>query len=266
MNIEQAKLLTNASLVDLLKQLAAGHSQVLRDYLVAMGKFHRYSVSNLLLIVRQRPDATRVASYHTWRKLHRQATRGAQGIIGFAPLVRRARDIDVCETKTSTETLVGFRPVAVFDVADTVGEPLPSLARFEGNPDGYLERLKLLVAESGYSLEYSRRILPAQGQCLSKGIILLPDMSLAEEFRVLTHEMAHALLHFSERRADTTKCIREIEAEAVAFVVAEAVGLNTHAASCDYVKLYGGDEQTLARSHDHIQRASTKILCRITPP
>jgi hypothetical protein len=239
---------------------------VLRNYLVAMGKFRRYSASNLLLIVSQRPDATRVAGYHTWHKLRRQVTGGAEGIIVLAPRVQRACDTNACGAKISTGIVVGFRAAAVFDVAGTVGEPLPSLSRFEGNPEGHLERLKSLVSESGYSLEYSRCIHPAQGQCSSERIILLPDMTPAEEFRVLTHETAHALLHFSGRRADTTKCIRETEAEAVAFVVAEAVGLNTHTASCDYVKLLGGDEQTLARSLEHIQRTSAKILCRITPP
>jgi hypothetical protein len=91
-------------------------------------------------------------------------------------------------------------------------------------------------------------------------------MTPAEEFHVLAHELAHARLHFSARRAQTRKCVRETEAEAVAFVVGEAIGLQTNSASEDYVKLYNGDKDTLAQSLHHIQRVSTEILSAITPP
>ena len=73
-------------------------------------------------------------------------------------------------------------------------------------------------------------------------------------------------LHFSSRRAETTKCVRETEAEAVAFVVSQSIGLDTNSASSDYVKLYNGDKDTLAQSLGHIQQVSTDILSGITPP
>jgi hypothetical protein len=95
---------------------------------------------------------------------------------------------------------------------------------------------------------------------------LLPDLAPAEEFHVLTHEVAHARLHFSARRAETTKCIRETEAEANAFVVGQAIGLETNSTSWDYVKLYDGDKDTLAQSLQYIQQGSTEILSGITPP
>jgi hypothetical protein len=91
-------------------------------------------------------------------------------------------------------------------------------------------------------------------------------MAPAEEFHVLTHEVAPSRLHFSARRAETTKCIRETKAEAFAFVVGHAIGLETNSASCDYVKLYNGDTDTLAQSLQHIQQVSTEILSGITPP
>lgn len=266
MNIEQAREVASKAVQHLSESLAQGESQVLRNYLVAMGKFHRYSASNILLIAAQRPQATHVAGYQTWRKLHRQVTRGAKGIVIFAPLVRRTVDSNECGMEIEREQLVGYRAAVVFDVADTAGEPLPSLTQFEGNPGQYLERLKALVVKWGCSLEYSTSIFPAQGQCSAGRIILLPDLAVAEEFHVLTHEVAHSRLHFSARRAETTKCIRETEAEAVAFVVGQAIGLETNSASWDYVKLYDGDKETLARSLQHIQQVSTEILSGITPP
>jgi hypothetical protein len=266
MKIEQAREITSKALENLAESLAQGQSEVLRSYLAAMGRFHRYSASNILLIVTQRPDVTRVAGYQTWRKLHRHVTKGAKGIMIFAPLVRKTVDANECGIETHRESLVGFRAAVVFDVADTAGNPLPEFAKFEGNPGEYLERVKSLVTQSGCSLEYSTSILPALGQCSPGKIVLLPDMSPAEEFHVLTHELAHLRLHFSPRPSDTTKCIRETEGEAVAFVASQSIGLDTNSASSDYVKLYNGDKDTLVQSLGRIQQVSTEILSGITPP
>jgi hypothetical protein len=65
-------------------------------------------------------------------------------------------------------------------------------------------------------------------------IAILPGQSKAEEFSTLVHETAHELLHKAERRMTTTKTVRELEAEAVAFVVGTAVGLKNENASADY--------------------------------
>lgn len=265
MQIDEAREVATKALENLATSLAGGESETLRNYLRAMGKFHRYSAANILLIMAQRPNASRVAGYHTWRKLQRQVLRGAHGIMIFAPLVKCAVERSECGVETEISKLVGFRAAVVFDVADTSGDPLPEFARFEGNPGEYLERLKSLVAGSGCSLEYSTDILPARGQCSGAKIVLLPDLSPAEEFHVLTHEFTHARLHFTARRAETTKVVRETEAEAVAFVVSHSIGLDTNSASSDYLKLYDGDTDTLAHSLSHIQQVSTDILARIAP-
>jgi hypothetical protein len=68
------------------------------------------------------------------------------------------------------------------------------------------------------------------------------------------------MLHRTERRKETTKTIRETEAEAVAFVVCQAIGLDTNGAAADYIKLYNGDKETLTESLDHIQKTSAAII------
>jgi len=266
MNIEQAREVTSKALQQLSESLAQGESEVLRKYLVAMGKCHRYSASNILLIMTQRADATHVAGYRARRKLHRQVTRGAKGIVIFAPLLRRTVDSNNCRIETERQRSVGYHAAVVFDVAGTEGDAFPSLSRFAGTPGEYLARLKSLVSQSGCVVEYSASILPAHGQCSAGRIIVLSGMAPAEGFRVLTHELAHSRLHFSARRAETTKCIRETEAEAVAFVVGEAIGVRTNSASTDYVKLYNGDKDALAQSPEQIQQVSAGILSGITPP
>jgi hypothetical protein len=80
---------------------------------------------------------------------------------------------------------------------------------------------------------------------------------------MLAHETGHALLHGQDRHDETTKRVRETEAEAVAFIVCGAIGLKAQN-SVDYIQLYSGDKETLAESLEHVQRASAEILATIT--
>jgi hypothetical protein len=105
---------------------------------------------------------------------------------------------------------------------------------------------------------------PAKGLSSGGKITLLPDLSAAERFATLVHETAHELLHRDDRRTQTTRTVRETEAEAVAFVVCEAVGLDTNTASADYIRLYSGDKATLAESLHFIQSTAGAILTAIT--
>jgi len=73
-------------------------------------------------------------------------------------------------------------------------------------------------------------------------------------------------LHKAERRTGTTKTTRETEAEAVAFVVGTAIGLNHGRASADYIHLYNGDAALLTESLEVIQRTAAVILSAIETP
>jgi len=97
-------------------------------------------------------------------------------------------------------------------------------------------------------------------------IAILPGQSRAEEFSTLVHETAHELLHKAERRTATTKTVRELEAEAVAFVVGKAVGLVNDYASADYIQLYQGNASLLAESLEVIQQTASLILSGLEPP
>jgi hypothetical protein len=269
MKMEQAKELAEKALVQLAETLEQGKSGELTKYLAAMARFPRYSLNNLLLILAQRPDTTRVAGYHTWRELGRRVHRGARGILIFAPIVRRKADKneqEVSEDNSSSAKLVGFRGVHVFAEEDTSGHSLPQLSRCSGNPSVFTDRLREFVASRGIELEYSENIRPAQGQCSRGKIVLLPGMDPAVEFSVLAHEVGHHLLHFGERRSETTKRVRETEAEAVAFVVSEAIGLEAMRSSSEYISLYSGDKDLLTESLAHIQRASAEIITAIVAP
>jgi len=263
MKVEQAKQIASKAIEQLSEALERGHSETLRKYLAAMAMFHKYSLYNILLIASQRPDATRVAGFHTWKQLGRNVKKGAKGIMILAPVVlRKNKEVPTSEEEES-KAAVGFRVVYVYDQIDTEGRPISELGSAQGDPSGYTEKLKQFIAGRGIQLEYSDTIYPALGQCSQGKIVLLPGQSPAEEYATLAHETAHAILHFQERRAETTKRVRETEAEAVAFVVCEAIGLKAQN-SADYIQLYSGDKETLAESLEHVQRASAEILAAIT--
>jgi hypothetical protein len=179
--------------------------------------------------------------------------------------------VEQIETDESS-TAVGFRAAYVFDISQTDGQELPEIGNVNGDPREYRNRLGKFVTGQGILLEFSQDIGPARGTSAGGKITLLPEQSPAEEFSTLAHEVAHELMHRDERRASTSKRSRETEAEAVAFVVCQAIGLETGSAAQDYIQLYEGDAKFLSLSLQYIQQTATRILNAIgageasTPP
>ena len=264
MNTEQAKKLSEDALDRLMSALEQGESETLANYLRLMSRFRKYSWGNCLLIYSQRPDATHVAGFHAWLKLRRYVRKGEKGIVILAPMVGRKKSDD--ELAEDRETRIfGFRAAHVFDVSQTEGEPLPEFATVQGDPAEYTERLKSFIAAKGISLEFSDDVAPANGTSAGGKITVRPDLSLAETFATLVHETGHELLHRGERRTQTTHTVRETEAEAVAFVVSSAIGLDVNTAGVDYIKLHSGDKATLAESLALVQQTAAEILNAIQP-
>ena len=260
MKVEQAKQIVSTAIEQLSQALERGHSETLRNYLAAIGRFRRYSLRNVMLIASQNPTATRVAGFHTWHKLGRFVKKGEKGILILAPIVRaKSQSVEQTETDESS-TAVGFQAAYVFDISQTDGQELPEIGNVNGDPREYRERLGKFVTEQGILLEYSQDIAPARGISAGGKIMLLPNQTPAEEFATLAHEVAHELMHSDQRRASTSKRSRETEAEAVAFVVCQAIGLETGSAAQDYIQLYEGDAKLLSESLQHVQQTATRIL------
>ena len=104
----------------LIEQLEAGHSETLTAYLNAMAHFREYSFGNVLLIARQKPDATHVAGIRTWNSLGRFVKKGEKGIAILAPVVGKAskkQNRNEAATEQNNENavaLLGFRRVYVW--------------------------------------------------------------------------------------------------------------------------------------------------------
>lgn len=266
MTTDQAKQLSESALNRLMAALELGQSAAMKQYLAVMSRFRKYSWTNCLLICSQFPAATFVGGFHFWLKLGRHVRKGEKGIAILAPMVGRKRSLDDEELEENEQSRVfGFKACHVFDVSQTDGRDLPEFAAVAGDPRDYLARLTRFVASQNIALEYNPGISPARGMSSSGKITLLPDLSPAETVATLAHEIGHELLHRRERRNRTTHRVRETEAEAVAFVVCSAIGLDTNTASADYVQLHGGDKATLAESLARIQQTTSVILQAIAP-
>jgi len=256
MQADALKTLTTDALDRLGTLLDAGHSDQLTAFLRAMGRFHHYSVHNVCLIVSQRPTATRVAGFHAWRALHRFVRKGQKGIAILAPIVTRRQDDAVSE---DTRRVVGFRAAYVFDIAQTDGEPLPDPTIASGDPGRHIDALRRAIVARGITIEMADDLDGARGTSAGGHIQLLTGLLPAEEFAVLAHEFAHELLHHAGDRP-ASRDVRELEAEAAAFVVGESVGLQMADAARDYIHLYRGDRDGLLASLDRIRGAATTIL------
>jgi antirestriction protein ArdC len=236
-------------------------SDAWRAHLDAQGRFRRYSFSNALLLSRQDPDATRVAGFATWKKLGRAVRKGERALWILAPMTgRRTRSDDGEEHRP----ILGFRPVAVFDVAQTDGDPLPEVCRTlqgEGPAAGF-HYLAERAARLGYGVEVTELPGSTNGDCsfARRRIRVECRNEPAQQVKTLAHELAHALLH----EGTDDRALAELEAESTAFVVCRSLGLDTSDYSFGYVACWaGGGTEAVVRirsSGTRIQRAASVIL------
>ncbi|HVT11659.1 MAG TPA: ArdC-like ssDNA-binding domain-containing protein [Fimbriimonadaceae bacterium] len=258
----QVKTIAANALDQLTSALKAGQSDTLKDYLQAMARFHRYSWFNSVLIYCQRPTAQHVAGFATWKRFNRSVKKGEKGIAILVPIKCIARRSEP-DPEEFDRNVIGFTQGYVFDVEQTEGQPLPAFATIQGDPGSYTAKLRGFIAQQGISLEYVEGLGGAKGASSGGRIRILQNLQPAEEFQTLAHELAHELLHKGARRAETDLSVRELEAEAVAFVVSTGLCLDTNTSSADYIKLYNGDDQMLTRSLSHIQNAASSILVNL---
>ncbi|MGE3594165.1 MAG: ArdC family protein [Dehalococcoidia bacterium] len=245
-----------------------GHS--LLPMLTMMGRFPQYSLSNQLLILAQRPDATRVKGYRAWNKAGYQVRKGEKGIAIYAPMRVRDDGADADPTAgDSPATRLLYRVAYVFDVSQV--EAVPNFAgdRLDLNaapasPLRCLEQLKAFLVGHNLELTYATLDAGCYGWTNGRRITCANNLSPAVEFTTLVHETTHALLHFpidGSPRPDLTT--RETEAEAVAWLLAEQFGVPGTDASVDYIKAYQGTPDTLEASLVRIRATAARLAAEL---
>jgi antirestriction protein ArdC len=243
-----------------------------RAMLDTAAKFHRYSPNNILLIMRQMPEASMVAGFNAWKALGRHVRKGEHAIRVLAPCKYRVEDD---ETGESRMVLRGFTTACVFDVSQTDGEPLPEPMRAEllaGNaPAGTWDGLAVQVMTKGYRLE--------RGDCqgangrtnyATRCVTVRDDVDNAQACKTLAHELAHVMLHEPDGLAWSLcamddRRIHEVEAESVAYIVCRALGLVSDQYSLPYVATWAdGDVARVRETATRVVEAAAGILTALT--
>ena len=263
------------TVTDLLRRLEEGVAAVQDSaswthYLAAMARRHSYSAGNIWLALAQRPEATRLAGFHTWLRLGRHVRKGEHGIRILAPVTARKADDDGEETRT----VLGWRTVTVFDVSQTEGADLPAhpcqtLGTDSERGRWLYERLLDVARARGTMVREDMAGLGSAHGVYVPGVNaigLAPGLAMDQKAKTLAHELGHAVLdHGSTARSREEE---EAEAEGTAFVVAAWAGLNTSAYSFGYVTDWAGRKDAVAlvkRVGGNIQRAAARIIDRLDP-
>ena len=277
-----------AEINDMLKRITEGvqavfESERYKEYLTFASKFTDYSARNTMLINLQSPHSTFVASYGKWRKLGRQVNRGERGIVIFAPVIREVDKYSEVkidedgteETKTVKKpfTEITFKKVYVYDISQTSGKEIPSLAdELTGDIDDARKEaiFTALRKVTGIDFEFVDIKSGAKGYYNSAAnrIVIKSGMSDAQTLKTAFHETAHKLLHDPKLEIATVKAARnekEVQAESVAFMVSERLGLDTSEYSFPYIASWsdGKELEQLRDCLQEIQDAAKRITAAI---
>ncbi len=237
----------------LLEALQQGKSEHLERYLTFMAQFHRYSFGNQMLIFQQCPNAKRVAGYAKWRQLGCQVKKGAKGIAIFAPMTFKT------DESGEEQTITRFKVAHIFDESQLLEPPEEEFfTPLNDDADDLLTAVKQTVAVDGIAIE--EKDFHAEGASTGGKIILRQDRDSRSTLMTLIHEWAHEKLHHGEDQS--SKQVRECQAEAVSFVVCHHFGLD-NPFSADYLLSYGSTPEELTANLSVIQAASAEMIGKI---
>ena len=232
-------------------------------YLRAVSTLREYSPSNQMLILQQRPDATRVAGYRAWQSLGRQVRAGSKAIWIFGYATRTARpaepvddgpDDNAASIQDGQLTRVYFPLVKVFDISDTEGPDItgPEAAFTATGGDSADVTARVVqdvtgwLTATGWTVARERLAGGVRGYTDHAGrrIALAADAAPPEAARVLLHETCHGVLHGPDSpyvnsaqyaSSNRHRGVAEVQADGAAFVLAEHLGLDTLHAATGYV-------------------------------
>lgn len=269
------------------------------QYLRTMSRFHRYSVNNTMLIYMQKPNATLVAGFNKWRdQFSRNVMRGQKGIKIIAPTPFKKK---IEEEKLDPDTkapildadgrvimeekgikIPMYKVVSVFDVSQTEGKPLPTLANdLMGNVKQYEIFMEALRRSSSVPLAFEGMEPSTDGYFSEKNqrIAIRSGMSEVQTVSAAVHEITHATLHNYEQarltaaEGDETaeppkpkdRRTEEVEAESVSYAVCQYYGIQTGDNSFGYIASWSKDKELpeLRASLETINKTASGLISDI---
>jgi len=230
--------------------------------------FHRYSFNNLILIWIQKPNATLCAGFRTWLTHKRFVRKGEQAIWILGPYIKKGefktRNLITGQTTMEEDTrIVGYFPVATFDVSQTDGEPLDIGA----NKAKFVDKILTLQEIASKFPEYPMTIVERRedGRAYENTIEVARRANPAQMIYAYLHELGHILLGHTDKKTGVKvpHDISELEAEATAYVVGSCLGIESEDAA-HYIMGWNGNKEKLADSSFAVFKTSDKILKRFS--
>lgn len=219
-----------------------------KNYLKTLSKFHDYSFNNVLLLTLQNPEVSLVAGFRKWEEMGRFVRRGEKSLKILAPCFYKKKELEADKTDmeksdkedTEEKILRGFTVVSVFDISQTDGKELPDIVhRLDGSVDGYSDLIEALKQFSPVPIEFDKVAGTANGYYSSseKKIVIEKNMSEQMHCKTGLHEIAHSILHDKDNGTEikTDTQTKEVQAESIAFTVANFFGLDSSQYSFGYI-------------------------------
>ena len=259
-------------------------SEKYREYISAMSKFPRYSINNCILIASQLPEASLVCGFRKWQtEFNRTVNKGEHGIMILAPIKGKTEvEEDVFDENNravvdengnqKTEKVMReyqtFRPVYVFDVSQTSGDPVPTLAtELDENVDSFEEMKEVLISISPVPISFEVINGGANGYYSpTAGKIVIDErLPQLQMLKTMVHEIAHATLGHGSKEDKWDRQTKEVQAESVAYWVTQMIGLDTSEYSFGYISGWSKDKEIseLKESLDVIKQTADKISSSI---
>lgn len=223
------------------------NSEEYRKYLEFMSRFHKYSARNCIMILMQKPEATRCASFGAWIKMKRHVIKGETGIKILCPCPRSETTINPKTGEEETRSWMDFRIGSTFDVSQTEGEPLPEICHvLKGDVDNFPAVVKKISSVTTAKIEFSDFAGEANGYYspVDHKIVVKDSLPHAQQIKTLCHEVAHSLLHCEDGEfSDAEQAEKELQAESVAYVVCHALGIDSAEYTFGYLVGWSGGER-----------------------
>ena len=190
-----------------------------RQYLDVQGRFDRYSVGNAILVSAQKPEATQLKDYSSWKQSRVYVNRDAHKVFILEPGKEYTRDDG---TKA-----VGYNAKEVFDISETSAKDRQQPQ--EAKPMRELVSAMIDASPVGFQPVEELEV-PAFYDSSQQTIFIRTGLSEEQLFVNMSKEVAAAVFDF---KLGESRDASEFKAYCVAYMVSSRYGVDTRGFSFD---------------------------------
>ena len=262
-------------------------SEQFKSFLDTMSKFHNYSLNNIHLLKMQNPNVSQVASFNKWKTdFERTVKKGSKALKIWVPYQVKTKisanqnELSFSPSENEMEekevTVTRFKLGNVFDVSQTEGKELPkAINELTGDVKDYEDlyrAAKAVSMDNQVSIsfeEINRESTNGYYSPDENRIVISKGLKGQEQIlKTIFHEMAHADLHrgSNAQYGDDQYRKQELQAESVAYVVANHFGFDTSSYSFGYLAIWAKDKngfEDMVEQLQVVQKEAKSLIDRM---